>query len=314
MALPIMIAPKSVLISQNGHNPSASSTIFVKVIEITPPVIHNCPTDQTRYVSSNESRTRVYWTEPTATDNVQVVSFTTDYLPGDWFPIGTTIVTYTAIDEDDNSTVSSFKVTIIRDNESPVIHNCPDNLTVYTGSNSSSAHASATWSSPSATDNCGYAHLTSDYSSGYEFPLGATRVTYTATDSVGNTANCQFTVTVIDNTPPNISVSLSPTDLWPPNHRMVSISASITATDNSSQFSWVLESITSNEPDEGEGDGDTANDIQGATLNTDDTSFSLRRERSGRGTGRIYTITYKATDSAGNISRASANVSVPHDR
>jgi hypothetical protein len=45
----------------------------------------------------------------------------------------------------------------------------------------------------------------------------------------------------------------------------------------------------------------------------DDFTFDLRAERSGMGDGRVYTITYEATDSCGNSILASATVTVPRD-
>jgi len=78
--------------------------------------------------------------------------------------------------------------------------------------------------------------------------------------------------------------------------------------------SFRLVSVTSNEPDNGLGDGDTAGDVQDAAPGTPDTSFLLRAERSGRGGGRIYTVVYGASDGSGNSSLATAYVSVPHDR
>ena len=74
-----------------------------------------------------------------------------------------------------------------------------------------------------------------------------------------------------------------------------------------------LVSVVSNEPDNGLGDGDTAGDIQGAALGTDDRELMLRPERSGKGTGRIYTLTYSARDAAGNVATAQVTVAVPHD-
>jgi hypothetical protein len=76
----------------------------------------------------------------------------------------------------------------------------------------------------------------------------------------------------------------------------------------------ILVSITSNEPDEGLGDGDHPDDIQEADFGTEDYEFQLRSERSGLGDGRIYTVTYSATDGSGNEAVATADVYVPHDR
>jgi hypothetical protein len=75
----------------------------------------------------------------------------------------------------------------------------------------------------------------------------------------------------------------------------------------------VLVSIVSNEADNGQGDGDVGQDVQGASFGTDDRSFLLRAERAGGGAGRIYTVTYRARDASGNMRLASANVIVPHD-
>jgi hypothetical protein len=66
--------------------------------------------------------------------------------------------------------------------------------------------------------------------------------------------------------------------------------------------------VTSNEPENGTGDGDLAPDvvISGGTV-------QVRAERAGRGTGRIYTITATATDLAGNTATQTATCKVPHD-
>jgi hypothetical protein len=61
-----------------------------------------------------------------------------------------------------------------------------------------------------------------------------------------------------------------------------------TVTPSADVSSVTLVSVTSNEPGNGEDDGNTENDI----VIIDDTNFDLRAERSGVGTGRIYTITY----------------------
>jgi endo-1,4-beta-xylanase len=117
----------------------------------------------------------------------------------------------------------------------------------------------------------------------------------------------------IDTTSPSLSVSLSPDTLRPPNHKLVDIVASIQVNDVCDANPTVmLVSISSNEPDNGLGDGDTINDIQGAEYGTDDRLFSLRAERSGTGSGRICTATYEATDNSANAAVENGEVKVPH--
>jgi hypothetical protein len=101
------------------------------------------------------------------------------------------------------------------------------------------------------------------------------------------------------------------TMIWPPNHKYVDVETVVTvhdAVDPSPTLTLV--SVTSNEPDNGKGDGNTTNDIE----ILGDTSFKLRAERSGRGQGRTYTITYRATDASGNSAEASVTITVPHNK
>ncbi len=103
-------------------------------------------------------------------------------------------------------------------------------------------------------------------------------------------------------------VSVTPDVIWPPNHKYVDVTATVVVSDNFDPNPTVtLVSVTSNEPDDGLGDGDTANDI----VIVDDYHFQLRAERSATGTGRIYTITYMVTDACGNSTSATATVTVP---
>jgi hypothetical protein len=147
------------------------------------------------------------------------------------------------------------------------------------------------------------------------YGLGDTLVTLTVTDNNGATDSCMATVTVTDEVQPTIDVSVSPDTLWPPNHKMREINANVTASDAcDADPSIVLMSVVSNEPDNGKGDGNTINDIQGADIGIDDRSLMLRAERSGGGDGRIYTITYNAIDASGNMATGSAIVTVPHNK
>ncbi len=141
------------------------------------------------------------------------------------------------------------------------------------------------------------------------YPLGETSVTLTVSDGQ-ESATCEATVTVEDVTPPEFSLSVEPNVLWPPNHTMVEITPTWTASDNCDESPDVtLVSITSNEEDDAKGDGHTSDDIQ-----VDDNGIWLRAERSGKRAGRVYTITYQAVDGSGNVTVQSATVSVPHDQ
>ena len=146
--------------------------------------------------------------------------------------------------------------------------------------------------------------------------MGTHTFTLTVTDTGGLSSMATTHVTVRDTNAPSLHVALSPNVLWPPNHRLMQINATVNANDSCDANPTVaLVSITSNEPDEGLGDGDQPNDIQAVgggpiPFGTDVQSFLLRAERSGMGTGRIYTVTYMARDASGNQSSASAQVSV----
>src|SRR6266850_1963619 len=93
--------------------------------------------------------------------------------------------------------------------------------------------------------------------------MGAHAFTLTVTDPGGLSAMATTHVTVRDTAPPALRVTLSPDALWPPNHKLVQITATVETSDSCDANPAVaLKSITSNEPDDGLGDGDEPNDIQ----------------------------------------------------
>ena len=117
------------------------------------------------------------------------------------------------------------------------------------------------------------------------------------------------TIEPIDTTPPTLSVTLSPDKLWPANGKLVPITATITVKDDyDPQPEIKLVSITANVIL-------TKEDGSGVKPGTDNRKFMLKAEREGKNkAGRIYTVTYSATDGSGNKSTASATVTVPHDQ
>jgi hypothetical protein len=132
-----------------------------------------------------------------------------------------------------------------------------------------------------------------------EFPLGTNVVEVVVDDGTGNVITCGTTVKVVDRLPPSIkSATASPSVLWPPNHKMVDIRIKTEIKDLCDDAKWKIESVTSSEPENGLGDGDTSPDWE----IVGDHSLKLRAERSGNGNGRTYTITLRAEDSVGNQS------------
>jgi hypothetical protein len=111
---------------------------------------------------------------------------------------------------------------------------------------------------------------------------------------------------VVDTTAPAIGgVTASPDDLGVPSHRMIDVTVGYSATDFSGAPSCSL-SVASNEPPNTIGDGNTSVDW----VVIDAHRVQLRSERSGIGSGRIYTITITCSDAAGNTSAAAAAVRV----
>jgi hypothetical protein len=161
-------------------------------------------------------------------------------------------------------------------------------------------------------EGCG--RVTCDHPSGSFFPVGTTLVT--CTSSVGPT--CSFQVTVNDTEAPVITTNGEAITLWPPNHKYETVEVSdlvASASDNcdaSVNLSSVyISQVTSDETENGNGDGNTSNDI---VIAADCRSVQLRSERSGNGNGRVYTITFKVTDASGNVSTATAIVTVPRSQ
>lgn len=122
-----------------------------------------------------------------------------------------------------------------------------------------------------------------------------------------NSSAARFTVA---NPAPVISdASVDKPELWPPNHQMVAVHVNYNVTDNCGPLTNTL-SVTSNEPVEGDGDGNTSPDWEVLDAHR----VRLRAERSGGGAGRVYTITITSTDGAGNSSSRAVTVRVPKSR
>ncbi len=87
------------------------------------------------------------------------------------------------------------------DVEAPTITNCPEDIFISNYEPLSIAN----WPGPDVADNCDeFPSLTSNYTSGSQFPIGTTTVIYTATDAFGNESTCSFNIVVTQISPPGL--------------------------------------------------------------------------------------------------------------
>jgi rhamnogalacturonan endolyase len=115
-----------------------------------------------------------------------------------------------------------------------------------------------------------------------------------------------------DTTPPAFkTLAPSRAALWPPQHQMVPITITAQAVDLLDQSPTArIVGVTSTEPVNGDDDGETFPDWE----ITGPQTVNLRAERSGAGTGRVYTISVEARDASGNVTVDTVTVSVPFSR
>jgi hypothetical protein len=143
---------------------------------------------------------------------------------------------------------------------------------------------------------------------------GPHTVTVNTTGSCGSAS--QTAILTVANGTPTITVGTSTISVWPPNHQYQTFNISdfnVTASSCGNvdiTSSIVIVSVTSDELDDNPAgaDGSTINDM---VISGNCKSVDLRRERDGDLNGRVYTITFRATDSFGNTATATATVTVP---
>jgi subtilisin-like proprotein convertase family protein len=179
---------------------------------------------------------------------------------------------------------------------------------VIQGNDPNLCSAVVSFASPTVTGSCGTVACAPP--SGSIFPVGTTTDVCTATTQANATTTCSFPITVNDVQGPLISgASTSVTTLWPPNHQMTDVTVNYSTADNCSLPSAITcaLSVASNEPIDGTDDGNTTPDW----IVVDNHNVKLRAERSGVGTGRIYTVTITCTDQAGSSSSQAVTVNVP---
>ena len=175
----------------DGSGNTVSATQLVTVSDTTAPV-NIAPSDITTSTSSNScDATNIVLGTPTTSDNCTVAGIVND-APSS-FPTGTTTVTWTVSDTAGNISLSFQRITV-SDNTPPII---TPPLDVVTND------CSYVLANPTITDNC---TVTFSNDAPASFPSGTTTVTWTASDSAGNTVSVTQLVTFTDNTEPTITL------------------------------------------------------------------------------------------------------------
>src|SRR5574338_472383 len=244
----------------SGNNSTLTQT--VSIIDTSAPILV-VPANVTQEATAKTGNT-VNLGEPTATDATGVSSISNNG-PSD-YPFGSTIVTWTAADKFDNTVTKTQNVTII-DTTKPTI-TAPADVTIEATSVSDNEIALDT---PKVSDLVEVQSITNDAPA--KFTLGQTTITWTVTDTAGNTNTATQTISVVDTTAPAITVPADVTqEATSKDGTIVSIGTA-QATD-----AIGVDSITSDAP----------------------STFGL-------GT---TTITWTANDTAGNISTATQHVTI----
>ncbi len=302
----------------------SEDTVNVNIVDTTDPVI-TAPPNVSVNTGPGSTTCGAFVSDATlgaasASDGCSTnVTITRTGVPsGNVFPVGTTVVTYTA-DDGHGHTANAYQSVTVTDDTPPTI-SAPANITTDAPANSCSANVNP--GTASASDNCSGTTVAGARSDSQPlnapYPVGTTTITWTATDAHGNQATATQTVTVKDVTPPVITLTAGVINLSPPNHQYVTFSMSdlvASASDGcdaSVNINKVMISkVTSDEAEDavGAGDGNTLNDI---VIAPDCKSLQLRSERAGNGDGRVYTITLSVKDSSGNVATAVRKVFVPN--
>ena len=135
-----------------------------------------------------------------------------------------------------------------------------------------------------------------------------------AADTTTAAVTCDPTVTDCGPPPVGIScdhASLTQGVIWPPDHRMVQENiVGVTSDAIPPAITITIQSIYQDEPVNALGSGNTAPD--GSIV---ESTAYVRAERAGPGTGRIYFITFIATDGVGGqCGPITLTATVPHDQ
>ncbi len=234
-------------------------------------------------------------------------------VPGAPYALGGTPVTLTCTDPFGESDSCQATITV-EDVTAPAIE-CPSPAPAEC----INGGAVVSYADPTVSDNCGVASSGCEPPSGSVFDLGTTPAECSATDNAGNDSSCSFDVSVVDTLAPVVTKVKGLGKIWPPNHTMktfnldqcgVSINDQCQGVISLADASPLITCVTSDEVDDGFGDGDTGGDI----VIVDNDTVQLRAEREDSANGRVYHINFEVTDAEGNVGEGTCDASIPGDQ
>src|ERR1043166_5724953 len=304
----------------SGH--TASDTQLVTVIDNTPPIIVAPP--NATYVCPSEvpaaDPSQAHGDNPNLpnggppTDNCGTPTVTVGQTSSGAGSVANPLIitrTFTATDSHGNS-ASAVQTITVADGIPPTI--------TLNGANPQyvECHTSYPELGATAHDNCSADFAATPSGTVNVNTPGTYTVTYNANDAAGNAATpVTRTVIVQDTIAPTITLNGQAHSMWPPNHKYQTFTVAnfVASADDGCDTTIdlgdvVIEKVTSDEIENGNGDGNTINDI---VISADCKSVQLRSEREGDGNGRVYTITFRVRDASGNTTRATATVVVQHN-
>ena len=178
----------------DGAGNMAIATQSVTITDTIPPTISDA--NNITIEAENPSQNQVELEAPIATDVVGVISLEND--APESFPVGQTIVTWTARDIVGNTATTQQIVNVI-DTTTPTLH-VPQNVIAEA---TSLDENEVFLGEASVIDNGEIISVTNDAPA--LFSLGNTTVTWFASDASGNVATAEQLVSIIDTTSPEIS-------------------------------------------------------------------------------------------------------------
>jgi len=143
----------------------------------------------------------------------------------------------------------------------------------------------------------------------YNGTTGAFMDDFVPPGSGGLTAPAHITFTPFNRSPNCSNAEAAIALLWPPDHRLVPVEIVGVTDPDGDQVTITVTGVTQDEPLNVQADGSTCPDAVIANG-----SAQVRAERSGRGNGRVYVISFTANDGRGGSCDGAVAVCVPHDR